>query len=202
MTWEQAIRKSSWLPAATIGVTDRGLLAIGMAADIAIIDPNTVIDRATYESPALPSEGVRFVLVNGKVALENGRPTGVRSGMALFRTSNMPSRPVNDGLRTLRANGIVSGKRVSINLTQRAGGREATGTFVVDGFDAVTTFGVLQTTTGWASFTTVAAGRALEVIVDTHDPANHGSVTLAVNVDGLPAVRGTLPPGAVSMTTR
>ena len=202
MTWEQAIRKSSWLPAATIGVTDRGLLAIGMAADIAIIDPNTVIDRATYESPALPSEGVRFVLVNGKVALENGRPTGVRSGMALFRTSNMPSRPVNDGLRTLRANGMVSGKRVSINLTQRAGGREATGTFVVDGFDAVTTFGVLQTTTGWASFTTVAAGRALEVIVDTHDPTNHGSVTLAVNVDGLPAVRGTLPPGAVSMTTR
>src|SRR5687767_1405557 len=102
MTWEQAIRKSSRLPAATIGMTDRGLLAIGMAADIAIIDPDTVIDRATYESPALPSEGVRFVLVNGKLALENGRPTGVRSGVALFRTSNMPSRPVNDGLRTLR----------------------------------------------------------------------------------------------------
>ncbi|MGH9221671.1 MAG: N-acyl-D-amino-acid deacylase family protein, partial [Vicinamibacterales bacterium] len=193
MTWEQAIRKSSWLPAATIGMTDRGLLAIGMAADIAIIDPNTVIDRATYDSPALPSEGVRFVLVNGKPALENGRPTGVRSGVALFRTSNMPSRPVNDGLRTLRVNGIVSGKRVSINLTQRAGGREATGTFVVVGFDAITKFGVLQTTTGWASFTTVAAGRALEVIVDAHDPANQGSATLAVNVDGLPTVRGTLP---------
>src|SRR5688572_5727529 len=202
MTWEQAIRKSTWLPAATIGMTDRGLLAIGMAADIAVIDPDTVIDRATYESPALPSEGVRFVLVNGKVALEQGRSTGIKSGAPMFRTSNMPSRPVNDGLRTLRANGIVSGKRVSINLTHRAGGREATGTFVVDGFDAITKFGVLQTTTGWASFTTVAAGRALEVIVDTHDPANQGSVTLAVNVDGLPAVRGTLPPAAVSMTRR
>src|SRR5688572_8846159 len=202
MTWEQAIRKSSWLPAATIGMADRGLLAIGMAADIAVIDPDTVIDRATYESPALPSEGVRFVLVNGKVALEQGRATGVKSGTALFRTNNMPSRPVNDGLRTLRATGIVSGKRVSINLTHRAGGREATGTFAVDGFDPITKFGVLQTTTGWASFTTVTAGRALAVTVDTNDPTSQGSVTVAVNVDGLPAVRGTLPPAAVSMTRR
>ena len=82
MTWEQAIRKSSWLPAATIGMTDRGLLAIGMAADIAVFDPNTVIDRATYESPALPSEGVRFVLVNGAVALKDGVPTGARQRRA------------------------------------------------------------------------------------------------------------------------
>ena len=202
MTWEQAIRKSSWLPAATIGMTDRGLLAIGMAADIAIIDPVNVIDRATYESPALPSEGVRFVLVNGKVALEDGRSTGVKSGAALFRTNNMPSRPVNDGLRTLRATGIVSGKRVAINLRHRAGGREATGSFAVDGFDSITKFGVLQTTTGWASFTTVTAGRALAVTVDTNDPTNQGSVTLAVNVEGAPAVRGTLPRSAVTIATR
>src|SRR5687768_6344632 len=48
MTWEQAIRKSTWLPAATIGMTDRGVIAPGMAADIAIIDPNTVkIGRAS-----------------------------------------------------------------------------------------------------------------------------------------------------------
>jgi N-acyl-D-amino-acid deacylase len=202
MTWEQAIRKSSWLPAATIGMTDRGLIAPGMAADIAIVDPKTVIDRATYESPALRSEGVRFVLVNGTVALEEGNATGARAGVPLFRTVNMPSRPVNDGQRTLRAGGMVGGKRVEINLTQRAGAREAIGTFSVDGFDPIRKFGVLQTTTGWAAFTTVAAGRALEVIVDSHDPANRGSATVAVNVDGAPAVRGTLPLGAVSMTTR
>ncbi len=53
-----------------------------MAADITVFDPETVIDRATYESPALPSEGVRFVLVNGAVALENGVATGARSGAA------------------------------------------------------------------------------------------------------------------------
>ena len=65
MSWEQAIRKSSWLPAATIGMSDRGLIALGMAADITVFDPNTIIDHATYENPALPSEGVRHVLVNG-----------------------------------------------------------------------------------------------------------------------------------------
>jgi hypothetical protein len=101
----------------------------------------------------------------------------------------------------LRATGIVSGKRVAINLTHRAGGREATGSFAVDGFDSITKFGVLQTTTGWASFTTVTAGRALAVTVDTNDPTNQGSVTLAVNVEGAPAVRGTLPRSAVTIAT-
>ena len=66
----------------------------------------------------------------------------------------MPSRPVNDG-RDARepSKGIGSdGKRVSIDLTQRAGAREATGTFTIDGFDGRSReFGVLQTTTGWAS---------------------------------------------------
>jgi len=202
MSWEQAIRKSSWLPAATIGLTDRGLIAPGMAADIAIIDPKTVIDRATYDSPALRSEGVRFVLVNGKVALEDGAATGARAGVPLFRTANMPSRPANDGQRTLRASGMIGGKRVAIDLTQRAGGREAIGTFTVDGFETIKKFGVLQTTTGWASFTTVTGGRALAVIVDTNDPANQGSATVAVNVEGAPAVRGTLPTSAVTIATR
>jgi len=202
MSWEQAIRKSSWLPAATIGMTDRGLIAPGMAADLAVIDPKTVMDRATYESPALRSEGVRFVLVNGKVALEDGAATGARAGVPLFRTVNMPSRPVNDGQRALRASGMIGGKRVAIDLTQRAGGREAIGTFTVDGFETIKKFGVLQTKTGWASFTTVTGGRALAVIVDTNDPANQGSATVAVNVEGAPAVRGTLPTSAVTITTR
>ena len=94
MSWEEAIRKSSALPAATIGMVDRGLIAVGMAADLVVLDPATVIDRATYEEPALPSEGVRYVLVNGTLALNNGAATGVRSGRALLRTSQMPSRPM------------------------------------------------------------------------------------------------------------
>lgn len=201
MTWEQAIRKSSWLPAATIGMTDRGLIAVGMAADIAIFDPNTIIDHATYESPALPPDGMRFVLVNGTLALENGAATGGKSGAALFRTANMPSRPVNDGPRTLSARGTVSGRRVLINLTQRAGAREAAGAVTIEGLSAGVRLGLLQTTTGWGSVTTTdAAGRAVEVIVDLRDPANAGSATVAVNVDGAPWMRGSLPPGAVRVT--
>jgi N-acyl-D-amino-acid deacylase len=203
MTWEQAIRKSTWLPAATIGMIDRGLIAPGMAADIAVIDPDTVIDRATYENPGLRSDGVRAVIVNGKIALENGVVTGARGGAALFRTVNMPSRPVDDGVRTLTASGTVSGRRVSIDVTQRAGGRAATGTFSLEGMEPIRTFGVLQTAAGWASFTTVdAAGRALAVVVDGQDPSNAGSATLAINADGAPLLRGSLASSRVAVTAR
>ncbi len=203
MTWEQAIRKSTWLPAATIGMVDRGLIAPGMAADITVFDPATVIDRATYEEPALPSEGIRLVIVNGRVALEDGIVTRARGGAALFRTANMPSRPPTDGLRTLTAKGAVDGKPIVINLTQRAGGRAAAGRFAFDGREPIETFGVLQATNGWASFTTVDhAGRALAVIVDEHDPADRGRATVAINADGAPLLRGSLPAGAVSIAAR
>lgn len=209
MTWEQAIRKSSWLPAATIGMTDRGLLAIGMAADITVFDPETVIDRATYESPALPSEGVRFVLVNGRIALKDGIATGERGGLPLFRTGNMPSRPTNDGLRSLTAKGSASGRQIAIDLAQRAGAREATGTVTVDGIPVLDRAGVLQVAEGWASFTGASAAnqadvtpRAIAVIIDTRDPANAGGVTVAVNVDGRPYLRGSLPRSAVSIRGR
>lgn len=68
---------------ATIGMVDRGMVAVGMAADLVVFDPATLVDRATYEEPALPSEGIRHVLVNGAVTLRNGVATGVRGGRAL-----------------------------------------------------------------------------------------------------------------------
>ena len=203
MTWEQAIRKSTWLPAATIGMIDRGLLAPGMAADITVFDPDTVIDRATYENPAQRSQGIRFVLVNGRVVLEDGMPTQTQSGMPLFRTVNMPSRPTNGTLRSLSAMGTVPGRRVSINLTHRAGARQAAGTIEIEGFDPIEALGVLQTANGWASVTGVdRAQRAVTVIVDRHDPANAGSATVAVNLNGAPALRASLPLTAVTVTTR
>jgi N-acyl-D-amino-acid deacylase len=85
LTWEDAVRKMTGLPAATIGMVDRGLLAAGMAADVAVFDPATVIDHATFEEPTLPSDGIRFVLVNGRLAVKNGQPTGERAGQALRR---------------------------------------------------------------------------------------------------------------------
>jgi N-acyl-D-aspartate/D-glutamate deacylase len=201
MTWEQAIRKSSWLPAATIGMTDRGLLTPGMAADITVFDPQTVIDHATYESPALKSDGIKFVLVNGRVALEDGVATGAQFGKALFRTGNMPSRPTSDGERTLMASGTVSGKKVAIRLKQRADLRQAIGTVSIEGLMPIATVGMLQTTNDWASFTAVdASQRAVSVIVDLHDRANAGQATVAVDVDGAPSVRGSLPVSAVTIT--
>jgi N-acyl-D-amino-acid deacylase len=202
MTWEQAIRKSTWLPAATIGMIDRGLIAPGMAADVTIFDPATVMDHATYDNPAQRSVGIRFVLVNGAVALEDGVPTETQSGKALFRTGNMPSRPITEGLRTLSAKGAVAGRRVVVNLTQRAGARHASGTLDIEGVGPIEALGVLQTADAWASVTGVdRSQRAVTVIVDRHDPANAGSVTFAVDVDGAPAIRGSLPPGAVTITT-
>jgi N-acyl-D-aspartate/D-glutamate deacylase len=199
MTWEEAIRKSSWLPASTIGMTDRGLLAPGMAADLAVIDPTTVIDRATYENPAVQSVGIRFVIVNGVVVVEDGVRTGARSGQALFRTGNMPSRPPASGLRTLTARGTVSGRSLTVALTQRATDRAASGTITIGGLEPMT-IGALQTANGWASASAVSGPHALNVIVDLHDPRNPGSATIAVNRDGYPWLRGTLPAAAIAIT--
>ena len=65
LTWEDAVRKMTALPASTIGMVDRGFVATGMAADLTVFDPATVIDRATYDDPARLSEGIRLVLSTG-----------------------------------------------------------------------------------------------------------------------------------------
>jgi N-acyl-D-aspartate/D-glutamate deacylase len=201
MSWEQAIRKSSWLPAATIGMIDRGLIAPGMAADLTVFDPKTVIDRATYESPAQRSVGIRFVLVNGRIALADGEPTRVQGGRALFRTASMPSRPTNETLRSLTAKGTVSNHRVAIDVTQRAGARQAAGSVTIAGLEPIEMLGVLQTAGRWASFTAVdRAQRSVVVIVDLQDPVNAGNASVAVNVDGIPALRGSLPLAAVAIS--
>ncbi|CAG9980922.1 unnamed protein product [Clonostachys byssicola] len=63
----------------------RGLVAEGSAADLVLFDPETVSDLATFEEPKLPSKGVRFVLVNGQVALDEGKMVGTRAGKILRR---------------------------------------------------------------------------------------------------------------------
>ena len=118
-----------------------------MVADITVFDPATIIDHATYENPALPSEGIRHVLVNGRVALADGVPTGARAGQVLLRSTNMPSRPPSDRVRTLKVTGFIGAQKIAIDLIQRAGAREATGSFVLEGVATATRLGVLQTTT-------------------------------------------------------
>jgi len=80
---EDAVRKMTSLNAAKIGIKDRGLLLTGKFADLTLFDPERVIDRATYEKPFQYSEGVAYVIVNGKVVLDQGKPTGARPGRAL-----------------------------------------------------------------------------------------------------------------------
>lgn len=78
-----AIRSATGLPAEIMGLTDRGLLREGLAADIAVFDPETFRDRATFEEPFLLPAGIRYVLVEGTFAVHDGHPTGALAGRAL-----------------------------------------------------------------------------------------------------------------------
>jgi N-acyl-D-aspartate/D-glutamate deacylase len=82
---EDAIRKMTWLNAAKVGLRDRGLLVPGFYADITLFDPETVIDKSTYTEPFQYSDGIKWVIVNGKVVLEQGEHTGAHPGRALRR---------------------------------------------------------------------------------------------------------------------
>src|SRR5947207_360332 len=76
MPLEQAIRKITALPAQREHLTGRGLIKEGFFADITIFDPAAIIDKATYTSPAQVSQGIKYVIVNGQLAFEDGRMTG------------------------------------------------------------------------------------------------------------------------------
>jgi N-acyl-D-amino-acid deacylase len=83
LTWEQAVRKMTSLPAQILRFPDRGLLRPGMAADVTCIDPETIHDSATYENPRQLPEGIPYVVVNGTVVVDDGRHTGALAGRAL-----------------------------------------------------------------------------------------------------------------------
>lgn len=84
ITLEDAVRKMSSYPAARIGLSDRGVIKAGMKADLAIFDPATVMDLATFEQPHQYATGFSHVIVNGVVAYEDGRMTAARPGRVLY----------------------------------------------------------------------------------------------------------------------
>jgi N-acyl-D-amino-acid deacylase len=84
-SWAEAVTHLSSHAARRFRLTDRGLLRAGFAADIAVFDPDAVIDHATYAAGRTLAEGVHHVLVNGTLVLENGVPTGATPGRALRR---------------------------------------------------------------------------------------------------------------------
>ena len=83
LTLEDAIRRMTSLPARTFSLRDRGLVREGMAADLVVFDPQRVEDKATYAKPHQYSQGFDFVLVNGKIAVDNGKLTDARGGQTL-----------------------------------------------------------------------------------------------------------------------
>jgi len=83
MRLEEAIRKMTSFPAQRFGILDRGILRPGMHADITVLDPDTVIDKATFEDPHQYPEGISFVVVNGKVTVDNGKYQKVLAGKTL-----------------------------------------------------------------------------------------------------------------------
>jgi len=71
------------LPAQTFKIKKKGLLREGFDADMVIFDPDTVLDKATFDDPRQKPEGIFWVLINGEVAVEEGLLTGATSGKVL-----------------------------------------------------------------------------------------------------------------------
>jgi len=87
LTLEEAVHKMSGLSAAHMGFTDRGLILPGMAADLVLFDPATVIDNATPRDPAKLSTGISEVWVNGVTVFRNGEVSGNHPGKILRRAT-------------------------------------------------------------------------------------------------------------------
>jgi dihydroorotase/N-acyl-D-amino-acid deacylase len=85
LTLPDAVRKMTSLPAATLNLDDRGRVAEGLVADLVIFDPARVADQATFVDPHQYPAGIPWVLVNGRIAVENGRFIGRRAGAVLRR---------------------------------------------------------------------------------------------------------------------
>jgi N-acyl-D-aspartate/D-glutamate deacylase len=83
MTWEEAIRKMTSLPAGRLGLTDRGRLREGCVADLAIFDPVKVQDQATFAKPHRYPAGISHVMVNGQWVVRDGEQTDARPGQIL-----------------------------------------------------------------------------------------------------------------------
>jgi N-acyl-D-amino-acid deacylase len=83
ITLEDGVRKMTSMAAAKLGLSDRGVLATGNAADITIFDAATVGDRATFEEPHQFPDGIDFVIVNGQIVVEHGIQHPVLPGQVL-----------------------------------------------------------------------------------------------------------------------
>ena len=83
---ETAVWKMSGLTAKNYGLSNRGTIAVGQHADVVVFDAATVIDKATYDTPTEPAEGIEAVIVNGALTWHRGAHSGARHGQVIMRT--------------------------------------------------------------------------------------------------------------------
>lgn len=92
LTLEQAVYKMTFKSAQVFGLTDRGVLVPGKAADIVVFDAKTILDQGTYTKPEQYAEGIQYVIVNGHVLLENGRLYKQTAGKVLRKVKGSGRR--------------------------------------------------------------------------------------------------------------
>jgi N-acyl-D-amino-acid deacylase len=81
----EAIHRMTGFSAKKFGMHDRGVIAVGKAADLVLFDPQTIIDTGTFEDPKKTPRGIKAVYTNGQLTAQDGKPTAARAGLALKR---------------------------------------------------------------------------------------------------------------------
>ena len=80
---EEAVAHLTSRPANVVQMKERGLVKVGYRADLVIFDAEAIRDVATFSNPKQPASGIKAVLVNGRLAVDEGKPTLVRSGRTI-----------------------------------------------------------------------------------------------------------------------
>jgi N-acyl-D-amino-acid deacylase len=126
LTIEDAVRKLSALPADNLSLKDRGHLTSGYFADVVVFDPNTIQDHATYEKPHQLSTGVSYVLVNGKLAIDDGKPTSEATGRVVRGRAwtGMGVSPTDGNSADGAPNGTGGCRRSALDWTWRGVGEK------------------------------------------------------------------------------
>jgi N-acyl-D-aspartate/D-glutamate deacylase len=85
LTLGKAVQKMTGLPAKKLGLKDRGIIQEGYVADLVVFDPDAICDRSTYADPWQRAHGIRLVIIDGQIVVENGQACGVSAGKLLRR---------------------------------------------------------------------------------------------------------------------
>jgi N-acyl-D-amino-acid deacylase len=86
LTLEDAVRKMTSFPASRFNIENKGIIKKGMDADIVIFNPDTVIDNAVFKDPFKEPDGIEYVIINGRLVINNGEYTGIKEGKVLRKS--------------------------------------------------------------------------------------------------------------------